>query len=555
MKMTGAAALVKTLEAHGVDLVFGYPGGAILPLYDALYASKKIRHILTRTEQAAAHAASGYGRVTGKTGVCITTSGPGATNLVTGLATAYMDSVPLVAITGQVLTTLIGKDVFQEVDITGASAPFTKHNYLVKNAADIPRILKEAFYIAGTGRPGPVLIDLPKDIAMNNIEYREPEPVQLRGYNPNYNGHPLQVAKAAAAIASSTQPVIIAGGGINSAGAWSELEQLATKAQIPVVTSLMGLDTFPGNHSLNLGLSGMHGSKIANLAISEADLIIGIGARFGDRLTGKFENFAPQAKLIHIDIDPAEIGKNVSSHISIVGDVKLVLQSLLKQLQPPNTEKWRQKIKLWQKKNKITYDDSNGLLKPQFIMEKISEIAGKDTIFTTEVGQHQMWAAQFLTCKKPRSFLTSGGLGTMGYGLPAAIGAQLGRPEQLVINIAGDGSFQMNMAELATAIEHNLNLKIMLINNNCLGMVRQLQDENCAGRHIGVHFPKNPDFVLLAHAYGIPGLRVTDKEEVLPALQKAMHTPGIYLIDFVVDPGEDVYTPCGKIIKKGDDKV
>lgn len=539
MKITGAEALVKSLEMEGVELIFGYPGGAILPVYDSLYHTRKIRHILTRSEQAAAHAASGYARVSGKVGVCVATSGPGATNLVTGIATAYMDSVPIVAITGQVPTGLIGRDVFQEVDITGATAPFTKHNYLVKKAEDIPRIVREAFYIASTGRPGPVLIDLPKDVAETKIDFKYPEQVTLRGYKPKTDGHPLQISRAAEAINRAQRPVICAGGGVNSAGAELELKTLAEKARIPVATTLMGIGSFPEDHPLSLGMLGMHGIPCANRAITEADLVIAAGARFGDRLTGKVAGFAPKAKIIHIDIDPAEIGKNVRADIPIVGDVKKVLAEIIKKVNPRKPSEWNTYIEELKKKP-LSYERSNKLC-PQEIIEELSRATRGNAIVTTEVGSHQMWVAQYYKFITPRSFITSGGLGTMGYGLPAAIGAKFAKPDKTVINICGDGSFQMNLAEMATAVENNLSIKIILFNNRGLGLVRQLQQFYCRGRYNQVNFGFVPDFVRLAESYGIKAMKIESRGELASAVNRLLSEKGSFLLECIVDINENVY--------------
>jgi acetolactate synthase-1/2/3 large subunit len=539
MKITAAEALIRSLEMEGVEVVFGYPGGAILPVYDSLFHTKKLKHILTRSEQAAAHAASGYARVSGKVGVCMATSGPGATNLVTGIATAYMDSVPVVAITGQVATSLIGRDVFQEVDITGATAPFTKHNYLVKRAEDIPRIVKEAFYIASTGRPGPVLIDLPKDVAETKIEFKYPEQITLRGYKPKIDGHPLQISRAADAINKALRPVICAGGGVNSACAEEELMELAEKAHIPVATTLMGIGAFPGDHPLSLGMMGMHGMPYANRAVTESDLVIAAGARFGDRLTGRVAGFAPRAKIIHIDIDPAEIGKNVKADIPIVGDVKRVLAEILKEVQPKQPTEWNHRIAELKKKP-FSYSKTNKLC-PQEIIEELSRRTAGNAIITTEVGSHQMWVAQYYKFTKPRTFISSGGLGTMGYGLPAAIGAKFAKPDKAVINICGDGSFQMNLAEMATAVENGLSLKMILFNNQGLGLVRQLQEFYCKKRYSQVNFSFVPDFVKLAESYRIAGMRIENRDELPGALDRLISEKGCFLLECMVDINENVY--------------
>ncbi len=552
MKIPCSEALVKSLEIEGVEIVFGYPGGAILPVYDSLYNSEKIRHVLTRSEQAAAHAASGYARISGKVGVCIATSGPGATNLVTGIATAYMDSIPIVAITGQVSTSVIGRDVFQEVDITGATAPFTKHNYLVKNADDIPRIVKEAFYIASSGRPGPVLIDLPKDVAETKITFKYPEHINLRGYKPTLDGHPLQISKAAEAINKSSRPVICAGGGVNMAAAEQELMILAEKAQIPVTTTLMGISSFPENHPLSLGMLGMHGIPEANMAVTESDLIIAVGARFGDRLTGKVAGFAPQAKIIHIDIDPAEIGKNLHTSIPIVGDVKRVLTEIIKQVERREATEWNARVEELKQKSE-SFSSSNKLC-PQEVIKELSDKTKGNAVITTEVGCHQMWAAQYYEFTRPRTFITSGGLGTMGYGLPAAIGIKMAKPDELVVNICGDGSFQMNLTEMATLVENGLDIKMILFNNGGLGLVRQLQQFYCKSRYHQVHFGFVPDYVKLAESYSVKAMRIDRREQLSEALDIMISEKTSFLLECVVDINENVYpmvlngSPINKMI-------
>lgn len=537
MIQTGAQALVRALKKEHVDVIFGYPGGAILPVYDALYDSS-IKHILTRSEQAAAHAASGYARVSGKVGVCLATSGPGATNLVTGIATAYMDSIPLVAITGQVSLSLIGQDVFQEVDITGATASFTKHSYLIKKAEDIPRVVKEAFYIASTGRPGPVIIDLPKDVAEKEFNFIYPETVNLRGYKPNIYGHPLQIQKAAEAINAAKLPIIYAGGGINLSRANDELMDFAIKTQIPVVTTLMGIGSFPENHPLSLGFLGMHGNYCANKALSKADLIIALGARFADRQTGDVTKFATKAKIIHIDIDPAEVDKNIKTDIPIVGDIKKILPEVTKKVKKRGRSSWNKYIiKLKKTKSQIQSDKFT----PQRIIKELSRKTKGNAIITTEVGCHQMWAAQHYEYKRPRSFISSGGLGTMGYGLPAAIGAKIAKPEELVINICGDGSFQMNFAELATIVEYDLPIKIILFNNKGLGLVRQLQQFYYKKRYNQVHFGYTPDFIHLASSYDIDGMRVTNLNELEKGLDILINIDEIFILECIVDINENVY--------------
>lgn len=543
---TGAEIVLEGLKHLGVDTVFGYPGGAVLPLYDALY-DFDLRHILTRHEQGAVHAADGYARATGKVGVCFATSGPGATNLVTGIANAYMDSIPLLAITGQVATSLLGTDAFQEADITGITLPITKHSYLVKKIEDLPRIMVEAFHIASTGRPGPVLIDLPKDLQVAATAADFPQKPRLAGYRPTYQGHPRQISVAAEEIMTAQKPVIMAGGGVAIAGAQEELLRLAQMINAPVVTTIMGLGAIPGEDRFNLGMLGMHGTVPANYAVSECDLLIAIGARFDDRVTGDINSFAPGAKIIHADIDPAEIGKNVRVDIPIVGDAKNVLQSLLAKLEPRKTgDDWWQQLEQWQKDYPLTYKQ-NGKLKPQFVVEEICRLTKGEAIITTEVGQNQMWAAQYYKYVQPRQLITSGGLGTMGYGFPAAIGAQAGCPERVVFDIAGDGSIQMNIQELATAVNYNLPVKIAILNNGFLGMVRQWQEMFFNHRYSSTHLQCNPDFVKLADAYGAKGIRIKEIDEVEPAINEALAVSGPVILDFVVEPEENVFpmVPAG----------
>ncbi|MDN5332249.1 MAG: acetolactate synthase large subunit [Tepidanaerobacteraceae bacterium] len=528
MRITAAEALVRCLEEEKVEVVFGYPGGAVLEVYDALYFNKKIKHVLTRSEQAAAHAASGYARVSGKVGVCIATSGPGATNLVTGIATAYMDSIPIVAITGQVPLSQIGGDMFQEVDITGATAPFTKHNYLVKNAGDVPRIVKEAFHIASTGRPGPVLIDLPRDVARKKIDFTYPEEVSLKGYKPTLEGHPLQIIKAVEAINSAKRPVILAGGGVISSGAHDELMRLAETADIPVTVSLMGIGSFPGEHPLFLGMAGTHGMPRANAALKESDLVIALGCRFNDRLTGGAGGFNKNTKIIHVDVDPAEIGKNVKVDIPIVGDIKNVLRELLKRIEKRSRKDWKDYLEGLKGEDVV---EGCGDISPLDIIGELYEQTRGELIITTDVGAHQMWTARYYKFKHPRSFITSGGLGTMGYGLPAAIGAKIANPNKQVIHITGDGSFQMNFAELATLRENDLSVKIILFNNRGLGLVKELQDIHCGGRYSQVHFGFLPDFVKLSESYGIKALRVESKKELEEAISTMLKEEGSFLLE------------------------
>ena len=547
MKLSGAQILLECLEQQGVDVIFGYPGGQVIPIYDALYDSK-IRHVLVRHEQGAAHAADGYARSTGKTGVCLATSGPGATNLVTGIATAYMDSVPLVAITGQVPTSLLGCDSFQEADITGITMPITKHNYLVKDITDLPRIVKEAFHIATTGRPGPVLIDIAKDITVQTAKAKYDESVNLPGYKPNYLGNARQIKEALEAIRKSERPLLYIGGGVVASGAHAEVIKLAETIDAPVTPTLMGISAIAGDHPLNLGMLGMHGTAAANFAAYECDLIIAVGARFDDRVTGKVDVFAPKAKVIHIDIDPAEIGKNVEVDIPIVGDVRMVLENLLEKLTPQKHSEWLKQVTAWKREYPLTYDRNK--LNPQRVIEEISAIIKGDAIICTEVGQHQMWAAQFIKLTQPRSFITSGGLGTMGFGFPAAIGAQVGNPDRLVIDIAGDGSFQMNIQELGTAVANQIPVKVIIINNFYLGMVRQWQEFFFKKRYSGTVLDENPDFVKIAEAYGARGFRITELSQLRANLEKAFATPGPVVVDCHVEREENVLpmVPAGGAI-------
>lgn len=538
MEITVAEALVRCLEQEGVEMVFGYPGGAILPVYDALN-NTSIKHILVRHEQGAAHAADGYARVTGKVGVCMATSGPGATNLITGIANAYMDSVPMVVITGQVATTQVGTDAFQEVDITGITLPITKHNYLVKTPEQLPAIVKKAFHIASTGRPGPVLIDLPKDVAESRIKFKYPKTVDLSGYKPTYKGHPSMVQQAARMIMESSRPVIYAGGGIRLSNAAPELLQLAETISAPVTHTLMGLGCFPGNHPLFMGMLGLHGTRYANQAVTECDCLIAVGARFDDRVVAKISGFAPTARIIHVDIDPAEIGKNIRIHLPIVGDVKNVLTAILPLLEVKDNAAWVERVQELKKEYPLQYN-RNGLLKPQFVLERLNELKDDSAIVVTDVGQHQMWAAQYLRFSEPRSFLSSGGLGAMGFCLPAAVGAKLGAPDRDVIVVIGDGGFQMTMQELGTAAEQGLNLKIFILNNQRLGMVRQLQEYYCDKRYIAVDLRFNPDFTALAKIYGMEGYTVTTEEELEEILPKALASPAPVIVNLMTDPNENV---------------
>ena len=548
--LKGATILLEALEKEGVDLIFGYPGGVLLPLYDALLDSP-IRHILARHEQGVVHAADGYARVTGKVGVCLATSGPGATNLVTGIANAYMDSIPLVVLTGQVVTTLLGTDSFQEADITGITTPVTKHSYLVKDAREIPRIVKEAFYLAGTGRPGPVLIDLPKDVLAMEVEPFSDE-MNLRGYQVPSRGDSGKIAEVAQALSECRKPVIYAGGGVITAGAGGVLRQLAEKAALPVVTTLMGIGCLPFGHPNLLGMVGLHGAVAANYAVDDCDLLIAVGVRFDDRVTsGLGHLFATKAKIIHIDIDLAEIAKVVRTHIPIVGDARLVLEELLnvfEGLTVPQVADWWERVRIWKRDYPTRYDKDR--LTPQMVIECMGELAGDNTMVVTDVGQHQMWAAQVYPIMHSRNFATSGGLGTMGFGLPAAMGAQIARPDDLVVLVTGDGSFQMCIQELATIAHNNLPIKIVLLNNGVLGMVRQLQKFFYGERYSQTDLHSNPDFLKVAEAYGIRGIRVDSFEQVRSAISEALKHPGPVLLEFAISPNEDVLpiVPPGKPI-------
>ncbi|GBE02638.1 acetolactate synthase isozyme 3 large subunit [bacterium BMS3Bbin06] len=558
MKLTGSEILIECLKKEGVNQLFAYPGGVVLDIFDFLYDEKDIKVILTRHEQAAVHAADGYARVTGKAGVALVTSGPGATNTVTGLATAYMDSIPVVVISGQVPTKLIGNDAFQEADIVGITRPCTKHNYLVKDVRDLARIIREAFHIATTGRPGPVLIDLPRDVTGAKATFRWPEQVKLRSYNPKYEGNKWMIKKAAQAILKAKKPVIIAGGGVISSNASKELKILAELAEIPVIMTLMGLGAFPGTHKLSLGMPGMHGSYYANKAIQSSDLLIATGMRFDDRVTGRLRDFASNAKIIHIDIDPTSIRKNVPVDIPIVGDAKKVLKILaevLRQEEKPQWEairkSWLKEIDAWKKERPLTYTFSESVIKPQYVVEKLYALTKGNAIISTEVGQNQMWAAQFFKFEKPRTWLSSGGLGTMGYGFPAAMGAQLAFPNKTVIDIAGDGSIQMNIQELATCVVYNIPVKVAILNNHYLGMVRQWQELFYNERYSCSHLDVVPDFVKVAEAYGAVGLRAEKPSEVEPVIKEALKVKDKpVFMDFLIEWKEKVYpmVPAGAAI-------
>ncbi len=552
MKLTGAQILMKVLEEEGVDTIFGYPGGAVIDLYDTL-AKSGIRHVLVRHEQGAVHAADGYARASGKVGVCLVTSGPGATNTVTGIASAYLDSIPVVVFTGQVPTGLIGNDAFQEVDIVGITRPCTKHNYLVKSVEDVGRVVKEAFFIARSGRPGPVLVDIPKDVAASSTTYKPIREVQMRSYNPTYHPYPKQLKKVGRLLASAKRPVIFAGGGVILSKAAEELTQLARKTQTPVTTSLMGLGAFPGNDPLWLGMIGMHGTYRANMSTSKCDLLLAVGVRFDDRVTGKTDAFASQAKIVHIDIDPTSIRKNVPVAVPVVGDCRYTLNQLNRLLEEEDLgdvaqirRPWFEQIETWKNESRMAYRQTD-VIKPQYVIEKLYELTKGRAIVTTEVGQNQMWAAQYYHFERPGHFITSGGLGCMGFGLPAAIGAQLARPDHLVVDVAGDGSIQMNIQELATAVQNRLPIKVVILNNGYLGMVRQWQQLFYDKRYACTCMDCAPDFVKLAEAYGAVGLRATRPEEVETVLAEGLALDQTVIMDFLVEKEECVYpmVPAG----------
>ncbi|MEW6139105.1 MAG: biosynthetic-type acetolactate synthase large subunit [Thermodesulfobacteriota bacterium] len=560
MEIKGSAIFLKSLKEEGVDTIFGYPGGAVIDIFDDLARNfaQDFTFILVRHEQAAVHAADGYARATGKPGVCIVTSGPGGTNTVTGLATAWMDSIPVVVFTGQVPTALIGNDAFQEADIVGITRPCTKHNYLVGRVEDLARTIKEAFTIAKTGRPGPVLVDLPKDVIQSKALFHYPKSVNLPTYKPNVRAYLPAVRRAADLIRTSERPVLLAGGGVITARAHEELKTLAEMTGFPVTMTLMGLGGFPGTHPLSLGMLGMHGTYRANMAISESDLIIAVGARFDDRVTGPVDEFAPRAKIIHVDIDPTSIQKNIKVDVPIVGDARDALVKLLAVLREngepvvdrEKLREWHAKVTAWRNEQRLRFDRTAKVIKPQYVIEKLYEMTAGQAIISTEVGQNQMWTAQYYLFDHPRTLLTSGGLGTMGYGFPAAIGAQVAFPDKLVIDVAGDGSIQMNIQELATVAQYNLPVKIAILNNGYLGMVRQWQERFYDKVYAHTDMLAAPDFVKVAEAYGAVGLRAQNPEEVVPVIQKALETDGPVIMDFVVEREEGVYpmVPAGKSI-------
>jgi acetolactate synthase I/II/III large subunit len=554
MKMNGAQIFLECLKREGVKHIFGYPGGVVLDIYDELTRHPDIQHILVRHEQAAAHAADGYARASSQVGVALVTSGPGATNTVTGIASAYMDSIPIVVFTGQVPTALIGNDAFQEVDIVGITRPCTKHNYLVKDVKELAHTVHEAFHIARSGRPGPVLVDLPKDVIQATTVPKYPETIKIKSYNPTYHANPRQVKRALDLILTAKKPVLYTGGGIILSNSSNELLKFAETLQIPVTSTLMGLGGFPGDNPLWMGMLGMHGTYCANMAVSEADVLIAVGARFDDRVTGKLSDFAPHAKIVHIDIDPSSISKNVAVDIPIVGDCKDTLKQLNDLLATKTGHDWLQMrrpwldtVNTWEKEHPLTYAWSDTVIKPQYVVEKLWELTKGEAYVTTEVGQNQMWAAQFYKFKRPRQLMTSGGLGVMGYGFPAAMGVQVARPDAIVIDIAGDGSIQMNIQELITVVNNQLPVKIAILNNTYLGMVRQWQ-QLFYGRRYSATPMTAPDFVKLAEAYGAVGLRATKPSEVVPVIQEALDTPRPVIMDFKVEPEECVMpmVPAGK---------
>jgi acetolactate synthase-1/2/3 large subunit len=557
-QITGAEIFLECLKKENVDTLFCYPGGVVLKIFDVLYDQKDVRIILPRHEQGGVHMADGYARSTGKVGVALVTSGPGATNVVTGLATAYMDSIPLVVFTGQVPTALIGNDAFQEADIVGITRPCTKYNFLVKDVKELAKIIKEAFFIASTGRPGPVLIDLPRDVVTAKADFTYPNKVEIRSYNPTVTGNKWQIKQAAEAIAKAKKPVVYIGGGVILSNAAAEVLEFAEITRIPVTHTLMGIGGFPGTHKLSLGMLGMHGTYYANMAIHNSDLIVAIGARFDDRVTGKVEGFAPDAKIIHIDVDPTSIRKNVRVDIPIVGDVKHVMVDLNKELYHSKEpweairKSWLKQIDTWREERPLTYEYADDVVKPQFVVEKLYEITKGDAIIVTDVGQHQMWAAQYYKFDRPRNWLTSGGLGTMGYGFPAALGAKVANPNRDVFCISGDGGIQMNLQELATSVENHIPVKVVILNNRFLGMVRQWQELFYQERYSSVDLGSTPDFVKLAEAYGAVGLRAVKPVDVVPVLKEALKSKRTVFMDFVTARYEKVFpmVPAGASINE-----
>jgi acetolactate synthase-1/2/3 large subunit len=554
MELTGAQVLLESLRREGVEVVFGYPGGATIDIYHEI-PKYPLRHVLTRHEQGAVHAADGYARASGKVGVCLVTSGPGATNTVTGIATAYMDSIPIVVFTGQVPTSLIGNDAFQEADIVGITRPCVKHNYLVKDVKDLAMTIKQAFYLASTGRPGPVLVDLPKDILQATVDYEYPGEIQMRSYNPHYEPNSRQIQRVVDLMRFARKPLLFVGGGAIGSNSSEDLIWMAKNLNIPVIGTLMGLGAFPGNDPLWFGMVGMHGTYAANMAVNNADLLIAVGVRFDDRVTGKLSSFAEKGKIVHIDIDPTSIRKNVSVDVPMVCDCRRALRALRNEIGKEESinwegkhEEWVTRIRTWEKSQPMTYDkNGSSFIKPQMVIETIYELTKGRAIISTEVGQNQMWAAQFYKYHKPRTLLTSGGLGTMGYGFPAAIGAQMAFPGSLVIDVAGDGSIQMNIQELATAVSYQLPVKIVILNNGHLGMVRQWQELFYNRNYCATCLHKNPDFVALARAYGAQGYRIEKREDVSPVLKEAFASKELTIVDVLVEPEENVYpmVPAG----------